>query len=308
MRELYLVLVAVFLFGQSSSPPRKRIPVDDAVSGANGTKNGAPKEDRGVPQTPSITGAATPQGSDAAQEPAQSSPDSEVPHVTSPDPVVRYTFWLVIVGALQFAALIIQAVFLYRAFEETTKATGLTSKALAEAQRSNTASEALTRESLVLSHPPRIVVRNIEMDDMIFRFRGIPGGPQGPIPATGTARLFNKGGSTAHVTAWCCHVFLYEVLPMKLPFGQPEIAPERPVDLPAGKFGTMPFPTTQRDSITIPELFQIANGPVGIYVMGVIVYGDDFGNLRTTSFCREWRRGQQRFEPVVDNPDYEDTE
>ncbi len=72
---------------------------------------------------------------------------AESPAPSAPDPIIRYTFWLVIVGVLQFAALIVQAVFLYRAFRETTRATGLTAQTLIETQRSNLANEALTLES-----------------------------------------------------------------------------------------------------------------------------------------------------------------
>jgi hypothetical protein len=52
-------------------------------------------------------------------------------------------------------------------------------------------------------------------------------------------------------------------------------------------------------------MFQLGCGTVCIYVMGMIVYGDEFGNLRTTSFCREWRYGDLGFK-AVENPDYED--
>jgi hypothetical protein len=149
---------------------------------------------------------------------------------------------------------------------------------------------------------------NIEMNDRFFDFRSAPGGvTQRPIPVTGTARLFNGGGSEANVTAWCCHVFPLQVLPMKLPFESPEVEPDPPVNLPPGRFGTIPFPSSPRDPITISELYDLGRGALGIYVMGIVVYRDAFGNNRTTSFCREWRYGWPGFK-AVDNSDYEDAD
>jgi len=247
--------------------------------------------------------------------------------------LARYTKALVAVGIIQ--ALIFTGHFwvfsktLSAAREATAeqsrltrRSNAITRRAVRETERSNAANEALTqesnfntrtgtdltRQSLVLSHPPRVVVRNIEITPRIFDFRSAPGGvTQGPVMVTGTARLFNKGGSTAYVTGWCCHVFLFDVLPMKLPFSPPESDLGLSVALPPGKFGTMPLPTGQRGPIEVAEMYQLGCGTRGIFVMGEVIYRDEFLNIRTTSFCREWRYGDQYFK-IVNNLDYEDAE
>lgn len=127
MRSLLFLFLPVLLFAQSSAAPRERVPEVRTAAEASGGK--------------SDSGEISP-SSDAGQP-----VDKKPPGENSPDPIVRYTLLLVIVGALQFFALIVQAIFLRLAFNETTKATNLTAQALAEAQRSNTANEKFTAES-----------------------------------------------------------------------------------------------------------------------------------------------------------------
>ena len=89
--------------------------------------------------------------------------------------LAHYTLALVIVGALQMAALGAQGFFLFQALRETRTATGLTRDSLDEVRRANSASESLTRDSnaltrdatgltrqsVILAHRPRLIVKKV---------------------------------------------------------------------------------------------------------------------------------------------------
>jgi hypothetical protein len=189
-----------------------------------------------------------------------------------------------------------QAVAAYERYGDLTRESNLNAQMATE----------LTRQSLILTHRPKLIIRNVAMDqeDRIFRWESLPGGGN-PAAATGTLRIVNVGSSTAFVVSIACDVLLLEALPMKWPLPFDPVSDAVPIiAVPAGKYGTQPFPVGGRAPITSDELFKLSQGLLGLYVIGEIVYRDDLGNIRTTSFCREWRRGNPRF-VAVENADYE---
>ena len=142
----WILFLPILLFAQSSSPPSQSVPVDNAVSSTKSAKDSTSKKAEAKQHAPSTIAPPAQPSSKRSQQATDASPPQKPLEVT-PDSIVRYTFWLVIVGGLQFLALIVQAVFLWKAFRETTTATNLTAAALVEARRSNAANEALTLES-----------------------------------------------------------------------------------------------------------------------------------------------------------------
>jgi len=174
-------------------------------------------------------------------------------------------------------------------------------------QQSNaTAAKAteLTRQSVILTHRPKLIVRNIILDNenSILNFGS---GHGWPVEGTGTARIVNVGSSTAHLIAWSCHVLILFLLPITPPF---DVKEEELFNLPIapGEYAAVHFPTTRAEPLAAEDLLRI-RGAAGLYVLGRAVYKDDLGTVRTTSFCREWRKGYERFKPV-DNPDYENAD
>ena len=162
-----------------------------------------------------------------------------------------------------------------------------------------------TQHSFTLSNRPKIVVRNIALDneESILNFGS---GHGWPAEGTGTARIVNVGATKAHLVAWSCHVLVLMVLPMTPPF---DIKGEELLDFPIapGEYVAVHFPTTRAEPLTVENQIAIQGGRFGLYVLGRAVYKDDLGTVRATSFCREWKRGYERFKPV-DNPDYENAD
>jgi hypothetical protein len=118
--------------------------------------------------------------------------------------LARYTLALVVVGSLQFAALVVQGIFLYRAFRETQGATTLTRRSVEESIRSNAGNEGLTlasneitreateltQQSILLTHRPKLIVRSFYSDS-------IRAGPT----VDGRFQIVNVGGTKARIAA-----------------------------------------------------------------------------------------------------------
>src|SRR5579871_3038096 len=103
----WLLFMPILLFAQSSSQPSKDAPINNVANAPKNADADAPQRDKGAPRITPTTGPAPTQiGPNKAQQPSQPSSADKTSEVAM-DPIVRYTFWLVIVGVLQFAALVI---------------------------------------------------------------------------------------------------------------------------------------------------------------------------------------------------------
>jgi hypothetical protein len=328
-RTLLVCLSCFRLFAQSAQiPPQKEPTAEISKSQVNQEDRKGqplPKPSQGTPTT-------TPKNDFSRADANSNGKNHDNESQKSADPdwwMIGLTFGLVLVGAGQVWILAQQTHIINEGLSETRKATELTRKSSEAAVESNTLTREsneitrqateltrqnieiaktateLTRQSIVLTHRPKLIVRNVVLDheSEIVNFGATRGWP---IPANGTLRIVNIGSSMGSVVSRRCVVLALNTLPMGAPRDLPEDE-TRIVDLPSGKYGTMPFPTDDREPLSVEELMEIRAGRLGIYVMGHIGYKDDLGNIRATWFCREWRSGYPSFRPV-DNPDYENAD
>jgi hypothetical protein len=151
--------------------------------------------------------------------------------------------------------------------------------------------------SIILTHRPRVILRNIDVPDIE---KASCDGTGGEIWAT------NIGNTTAHVIKFDAVWFIGDKLPIRNPYARsaPTQAIVKP--LPAGtsdKFVLPDLPVkelvTHRAIHDDPDIL----GPA-LYLIGVLKYRDDLTNLRRTGFCRRYDRHSGRFRPV-DDQDYE---
>jgi len=299
MRKLWLVFLSISLFAQSLPQPGKSIPVDNAVPATKSTKDSAPKKAEPRP-APSAIAPPAQASSDKSQQAAQSGPAKKPPEVT-PDPIVRYTFWLVIVGILQFAALIIQAIFLYLAFRETTAATGLTARALAEAQRSNSANEALTRESntnaRISANAAKASADALKNSERAWVIVDADPNTQ-PSPETCSFHfwIWNTGKTPAIVT------FTKSELTVLAPNAKLPETPTYSITNPGSNENMIlamgrPDPQTignfgfYTQNMNPGEIYDIQTGQRVLYVFGEVGYKDAFGDDRKTIFGFRWASG-----------------
>jgi hypothetical protein len=325
MRALWLTLLPILILAQSPAPPRKSVPVDNAATATNGAKDSGPQKGASVP-SPAITTAPA-KGTNTNEKTAKSSPSKAPPEIP-PDPIVTYTLLLVVVGTLQFVALIVQAGFLCLAFNETTKATGLTAQALAEAQRSNAANEALTRESnaaakdateltrqsFIFAHRPKLIVRTLYMQPEQTT------GGMTPIPpplsrgsrVDGQFYIVNIGDTTATVTEVFADVLLAWDLPTKRPYEGETGDPMAQILRPGQSF---PYQFFKEIPLTDEDVTRLQLGaqptPHGaaqfLHVVGFVAYTDELKTPRRTAFARKYNMRSAHFEKS-DNYDYEHAE
>ena len=233
-----------------------------------------------------------------AQQPAAapSQPQSPARNATrgSSETASGPDWWMIVLTAGLVAVGGIQAWILRRQ-------TRLINESLAETR----VATQLTRESLVLSQRPKLIVRNFSLyneEGILLTRNGKPA--RDPMAPTGTLRVVNVGGSTARVTAWQCQVIVARQLPTRPPLPLLTDQLQTPVTLRSGVYGTMPFPTTRQNDITVDELLGIYKQELNLYVIGEIIYTDDLNNVRTTWFCRKGSHGNLKLTPEQD-PDYE---
>jgi hypothetical protein len=174
--------------------------------------------------------------------------------------LANYTLALVIVGGLQVIGLIVQGVFLFRAFRETRAATGLTRDSNTEVIRANAATEGLakesnkitrdstdlTRQSLLLVHRPKLSVYGVILTggENALAVKSL---------AEGSFYVVNNGGTAATITEVYATVKVYSSLPMKAVYtGIPGYI-TTPVTLAAGELRRFPF-SKEDGAITDNEL------------------------------------------------------
>jgi hypothetical protein len=184
-----------------------------------------------------------------------------------------------------------------------SKASADAAKATAEAAiDSNEITKAtaeLARQSLVLTHRPRLIIRNVVVPDFVT----IPSAF--PIRIRGELRITNVGTGPAQVVSAVAEVVISGAWPNQPIMPRVEHDAEIVFSLAPGVYKTRSF-QSDRD-IDRGEYDRIFNGMPAIYIQGYIGYSDDMGNFRSTSFCRWWYN--RRFVPPEhDNGDLENAD
>lgn len=217
--------------------------------------------------------------------------------------VARFTGLLVLVGFLQFVALIVQAVVFVVGLYITNNAANAAKQAANAAKSSATTAQ----KTLLTTQRPKLIVRNV-----VIRAPNPPA-IQGGIElfhpryeVNGQLYVVNVGGTVAITKeCWCWGIAIKGELPMEPPYeggtGYPLTRNLRPGE---------PMPITFRNLKEIgPEgpLIRQGSDGWGFYVIGWIEYADDLGLIRRTAFCRKWDADRRRL-IAIDNPDYEHAE
>src|SRR5579863_344111 len=192
--------------------------------------------------------------------------------------LARYTRGLVWVGAVQIIALFVQAIFLRLALRDT-------------------------RQSFVLSRPPRLIVRNVVVRQPSTMTFAAYGNDTKGESITGQFYVANVGGTRGTIRE------VYSMvgggpLPMERPY---EALNGQSVNIPLlpGQSVPIPLPTNGGEIVKL-EGGSTAPIPAGgnAYVMGWVEHIDDMGNRRRTAFCRQWSTITRRFSAISD-ADYE---
>jgi hypothetical protein len=201
---------------------------------------------------------------------------------------MKLTDWLlVLVGLLQFGAIVGQ-IIIYRRQAD-----------IMEQQRKT------AERALILAQRPRIKVREIEPE---FTVNG-EWWFQPNQPASGDVWIVNSGGSDAAITVWRIQVILSNS-------GPPVHWPNRPVNIYDG-FDDRPHlspgeHTTLRFESAEPmpaegDAISAGGGDWRLYLLGRITYSDELGVTRTTGFFRKFQRGPMEAGGFMrmSNPDLE---
>ncbi len=221
---------------------------------------------------------------------------SAVPYLAFDLRPINLVALLIVLVFLQCIVLIVAAFYLYKIFAEARR----TSHLFRDQLKLNRQALELAQQSLILSQPPKLVVRSVEVRPRPYA----SGEPFNVFPPESTIEcrylVKNVGGSRATVLYSAVTLFLIphsEPLPMVSPLTG--VTPNDPVipnmQLKPGEvtFGIFVRRTTSEEATSIKDL----------YVLGWIDYVDEFGNLKHTNFCRMYVRG--RFVAVEDR-DFED--
>jgi hypothetical protein len=280
-------LAALVLIVASARLPAQVPELPKAVnSGDSVKKEKKPNTGKPATNTNLDTGSVKGEGADATkkeQAKAQKGSDDAEANRRIADyteKLASYTRGLVWVGAIQIIALAVQAIFLRLALRDT-------------------------RQSFVLSQPPRLIVRNVTVRQPTTMTFMASGGDTKNQPITGQFYVANVGGTRASIRE------VYSMLgcgplPMERPY---ETLRGNSIDIQLlpGQSTPIVFPTTVGDVFDGgPSKVQIPGGGNG-YIIGWVEYGDDAGNRRRTAFCRRWDTIIQRFY-AVDDADYEHAE
>jgi hypothetical protein len=286
MRTLLLVpFLCSTMWSQTEKPPETPPATKDNAAQVAQHEKGANQNDGQANETAREGLSSAPENQSHASDRAE--------EIEISRQLARFTFWLVVVGALQLIALAVQAGVLYHHGTLIRESVGQMEKAVTAYQEVAD----LTRKSLILAQRPRLIVRNVEIDPSTLL-----GGK--PEDFAGTLQVYNSGGSKAHVSAISCRLFCFDKLPMKAPFDPPVQSGN--IELPPGFYGTRSF-ASGFDANDFRTFRTIREKRTGLYMMGELVYSDDLGLLRTKRFCRKFDWEQERFLPVTD-PDYETNE
>jgi hypothetical protein len=205
--------------------------------------------------------------------------------------------------------------------EITAAVADLTRRSVEEAQRSNAANEALlkesngltaeatklTREAFILGNRPKLVVRDVVVDDVarLINYRHIPGGPSSD-PLIGNVLTVNVGGTPANLTDEYSEVIFKRAgEPLSPGDNRFQGRPTGAMRLPPGvNTRAIGFSTPAEEPLSDTLFDDILTGEVEVFLLGWIGYRDELENYRHTSYCRKWDLTRLRF-VYTDDPDYE---
>jgi len=303
MRPLLLLLLIVFC--AFSQPPLRRV---GASTGDSNVKKTEGTTKTGNAEAPIPPGASEINNASGQRKQTDSDAEQNRRIADYTAELVTYTKALVFVGIIQAAIFIGHFVIFRRTLDAARSATTEEARLTQESNATTRAATELTRQSFILANRPKVVVRNISVDQAARLIR--PGNTPNPStdPFSGRLRTVNAGGTPAYITGLRCTVWVTDdFLPLEYPLSPFEGALANEIRLPPGVFGTLSFPTERGEPTDYTQQSSIAVGGLSLYVLGWITYRDDLRNVRTTYFCRRWDRARQRFEPV-ENPDYENAD
>ncbi len=312
-RTLLVFFLCVPLWSLSQKPPESAPrPKSNSTESAQSQKASSEKQER------------------AANEPAIKEITSANPNKGSAEPkatkdlnidwwIAAFTGVLALVGLLQFVALIVQArvlrhhsgliqqsveqmrqaVAAYEGFVRSSEAMLTLTR---ESNEITARATELTRQSLILVHRPRLIVRHVvvrsqrnaitrELSDIAVAALTI-------ASDGGQLDIVNTGNSRTSITKAHSEMFRGERLPMVPPYdGKP--GADFDLSLPAGARCYIPFPSEiyRHEASMVRE----EHGWERFWVLGWIEYTDDIGTLRRTGFCRQWSNDHRCFMPVDDS-------
>ena len=194
----------------------------------------------------------------------------------------RFTGYLVGVGLLQFLAIAMGFIWTRRAANAATTSANA------------------ARESIVMTHRPKIIVREIDIPETIPLFKLQD--TSAITTLTGSFRITNKGNTAATVGLMEATIYVGRLPP----------PPHNPCfgKTLSNAFPRLPPGTTTRidfepHPVTSGDFGDIRAGKVAIYALGKIIYTDELGNARRTGFARRFDMNNGRFTITKDDPDYE---
>lgn len=276
------------ILGAQASQPTK-VPKGPDTSKSVATKNGQQSKSTSDQQQPANppTIIVTPQQK-SAKELEDERRDRER-EITIQAENRTFTGWLVIVAVLTGLAVGWQA-------WETRKAANA------------------ARDSIILAHRPKIIVREIEIPEAetlstvgrghsrgTEEFRQILASYKPEITQlSGSFRITNKGTTTATISLMNAIIYLGHELPNVNPCFKNEL--QQTALLTPGTTGRINFDPRP---VTSEEVAAILNGQLLIYAIGKIVYTDALKGSRRTGFARAFDIQTGRFKMRRDEPDYE---
>jgi hypothetical protein len=162
------------------------------------------------------------------------------------------------------------------------------------------------KESIILTHRPKVIVRSVVIPWMELLNRRTPLNvlnetelDQGQLG--GFFYAVNIGNQRATIRSLDEFMFFGERLPMERPYEVEVGRRELSISLRPGESCKIAF---MPKAIKPDELTEMAVYERPFYVMGRIFYVDDLGNSRETAFCRMIDHQRSRVVPVED-PAYE---
>lgn len=202
------------------------------------------------------------------------------------------------------------AVYAYRQWNATTDAAVAAQIAAKAAESSAKA----TRDSVNLTHRPKVIVRNVVLDQFAD---GLPASAEAVMDKihglaaqqmidmklettlTGHYHVANIGGTPADVTEREEYIDFVDDVPMARPYDVGQAGNPYQCRLLPGESRRVDFSVTSQAP---GKLATKATQTIWIY--GLLRYSDEIGTVRQTAFCRFLPRGGRRFK-IADNPDYE---
>jgi hypothetical protein len=320
MRTLLLVCLACSTLCSQPQQPPKTAPTAKTKSaeGAQGEKESGNRQEPADKRATAVV-----------NNPAEAGPKKDTTQDKATEELqidwwlAVFTGLLVAVGTVQFAALFWQgrtlrhhshllaesikhmesAVIAYQGFARASEAMlALTRESNAITARATD----LTRQSFLLSHRPKLAVRNVVVrvpqgnQDIASVAQRLSQGVIDSVPG-GELYVVNDGDADGKIIRMHSEILDGERLPMAPPYeGKPGTSLD--VNLAPGVQILVPFPS--EPFIRQHSVERVAGGWEKFWVLGWIEYVDGTGNTRRTLFCRQWSNESSRFSAVGD-ADYE---